>query len=207
MENKLAKSKVFKIVSATMVGIVGILVVLFAILRWANVNDLNPNLTIRVVFGVGCLILGLVLAIFAYIKTSKTLEIGGLAVGSAITAFGVFMFFEEAGAVMDTILGLVTPLALVVGAVYLLVKAIISLCKKLNKKVCVFYIVLSAIVITLGVLLIVYRAKLINLIWIIVGLLMILGAVMNMIKAVKKENEDKKDEKPAEEPIEEPKAE
>lgn len=207
MENKLAKSKVFKIVSATMVGIVGILVVLFAILRWANVNDLNPNLTIRVVFGVGCLILGLVLAIFAYIKTSKTLEIGGLAIGSGLTAFGIFMFFNEAGAVMDTILGLVTPLALVVGAGYLFIKAIISPSEKLNKKVCIFFMVTSAIVITLGVLLIVYRDKLINLIWIIVGLLMILGAVMNMVKAVKKESEDKKDEKPAEEPEEEPKAE
>ena len=204
MENKLTKSKVFNIVASTMVGIVGILVVVFAILRWAEVNDLNPNLAIRIVFGVGCLLLGLTLAVVSLVKTNRTLEITGLAVGSSLTALGIFMFFDEAGAVMDTILGLVTPIALVTGAAYLLVKAIISLCEKLNKKVCIFYIVVSAIIITLGILLIVFREKLINLIWIVVGLAMIFGSLLSIIKLIKGENEENSKHKEKEEPIEQP---
>lgn len=190
MEKTFLKSKAFNIVWSTLVAALGVLVIVFAILRWANVNDINPNLAIRVVFGVGCLLIGVILAILGLVNTSKSLEVTGIIAGSSLTAFGIFMFFEEAGAVMDTVLGLVTPIILVTFASYLLIKAIVSLCEKLDKRVCIAYIIVSAIIITLGVLLIVYRAKLINLIWIIVGVLMLLSGIANIIVSFKKEKNE-----------------
>lgn len=180
MKKSFLESKWFNILYAAIMVLAGILVVVFAIVRWASNPSFDPTLVLRIVVGVTCLLIGIYLSIKCLVLEKKSSVFLSVVLGSSLVGVGIFMFFKESGQLMDTLLGLAFPLGLAAFGFFMLPKGIILTTGKENRKLGIGTIIVGAILLTIGIVFVVYRSTLVNLSWIFVGLVIAVSGLANL---------------------------
>ena len=180
MKKSFLESKWFNILYAAIMVLAGILVVVFAIVRWASNPSFDPTLVLRIVVGVTCLLIGIYLSIKCLVMEKKSSVFLSVVLGSSLVGVGIFMFFKESGQLMDTLLGLAFPLGLAAFGFFMLPKGIILTTGKENRKLGIGTIIVGAILLTIGIVFVVYRSTLVNLSWIFVGLVIAVNGLANL---------------------------
>ena len=127
MKNLLS-SKILKIIASILYIAVGVLVVVFAIIRWANHGgDIDPTVAIRIVSAIGLFTMGLYIGIRALIERSDDIDFIPLVSASILVGAGCFFCFPISGDVMDVVVGLVMPLLLASAGLFMFVKSLFNL--------------------------------------------------------------------------------
>ena len=191
-ENTNKNTKVLNIVSACLSGVAGLLTVIFAILAMANVSNIDATVAIRFVVGIGLIIVGIAMGIVALIQGKKSTSVTPVAIAGVTLAVGTFMLFDVAGGILNVFVGALIPMIIAGVGVFVIVKAIFSACNKLGAKVWVSMLCIGIVATAFGITFFALAlnedtAKVtVNIVWLIVGLIMVVGSIFTIANACKK---------------------
>lgn len=188
MEKLLKKVNAIRIITTIITILVGIVTVILAIVALVNKDSgSTANLAIRIMFGVYCLVLAIVLAILHIAKSPKTFDLKAVALYGPLTGFGIFLFTGAAGLALDIVVAVMLP-ALVAGfGIFLVIKAIVDMINgngTTTKNV--ITLVVGILVAALGIVFCVLADRtLANVIWIILGVLITISAIVALVGFIK----------------------
>ena len=186
--NKLVKNKWMIVVYGILLLIGGVLTMVFAI---TDVGVINKVLSISL--AVALFIVGLLNIITALINKTSEFFTPSLLLGSMAIAMGV-VFLINTLILGEFILYFVGALALAMGAVSI-VKTVLFIKFKQKGSWIAFYIILAAVCIALGVLIFIYQHRAEQVLYCVVGGVLVLTGVVEIVYGIKAMNKDaKKDE-------------
>ena len=185
--NKLVKNKWMIVVYGILLLVGGVLTMVFAI---TNVGVINRVLSISL--AIALFIVGLLNILTALVHKTSEFFTPSLLLGSMAIAMGV-VFLINQYLLGFFILYFIAALALAMGAVSI-VKFILFAKFKQKGSWIAFYVVLAAVCITLGILIFIYQHRAEQVLYCVVGAVLLLTGVVEVIYGIKAMNKEAKKE-------------
>lgn len=191
----------FKSIIWVLVGVVGIITVIFAILGYTNAKVADPGSLLKYISATGLVVAGLALLLLGFIKDkeSKAGNILDLFSGSILLGVGIFLFIDKENKFIQSIVTVIVPIILACFGSTLFVKTIISLIKKEPTKSILPSLICGAFLIALGIVFYILAPKneyIVDTIWLLIGLTMIGYSVISLISIIKSNKPKIIDNKP-----------
>lgn len=191
--------KILKTILAIIVGVIGLVTFIFAILRLADVQDSDPSGALRIVGGVALTAVGAVFLVLCLLKHNEKeiMNYRDLLISALFLGFGIFCFMPESGGVIHDVVMIVIPLIFMCFGVGLFIKSIINLVKKLPTKKVLPILLSSLLFIVIGIIFVIFHEneKLEAVVWMVVGLAMLAISIINVVYILKG-NKEAKEHKP-----------
>lgn len=180
---KVSTNLVVKIALAIIVGITGLLTVIFAILNLAGTETIDSSAILRIMIGVLLIIIGIstsLLTIFAN-PEAKSFD---LLSGALFIGIGIYFFVEDH--VLNNIAALLFPLIIACLGLLMLIKSIADLVKKSGNKT-ILTIIISIIFLVAGICFAVFykNVKLQSVIWLLLGIGIIVLSIGEIVFTLK----------------------
>ena len=193
-----------KICVAIFLVIIGVTTVALAIMQLVNDTGFDSTFAIRIITGVACMVFGVTEFIIGLTKSDENASLKESIAGAIIIGVGVFLCLPAAFSILNTLVGYMLPILVACGGFAIAIKGVITAFQKAPLKKWLVFVVVGAIIGTLGVIFTVFYEKLSNVIWLILGCGIALGGIADILiiindyKTKKKTNIEQKIEKPVE---------
>ena len=182
---KIFNDKLLKIVAACISIVIGLLVMIFAIIRWAKPDsNTNPEQVVSICLAIGFLSIGFIIGLLGFVDSRKSLEVPFLSASVTLVTLGAFLCFKnESALLLELFINMIVPILICVLGGFLLVKAIISLCNDLDRNTCIYMLVFGVVFFVAGFLLTWYRFNngVNNFMWVMVGISILLGGIGTLL--------------------------
>lgn len=180
----------FKSILWVLVGVVGLITVIFAILGYTNAKVTDPGSLLKYISATGLVVAGLALLLLGFIKDkeSKAGNILDLFSGSILLGVGIFLFIDKENKFIESIVKVIVPIILACFGCTLFVKAVIGLIKKEPTKSILTPLICGALLVTLGIVFYILAPKneyIVDTIWLLIGLTMIGYSILSLVKIIK----------------------
>lgn len=179
METVFTRHKWMQLIYGILLLVAGVLITIFAIIDKDNVAK-----TLSVILAIGFFILGACFIFSGILSLRTRLFDSIMVVGAFSIAIGVILCVQSESLLKDIIVIFVGALLLAGGAVYI-GKASAGLVFKIKKGYVVLFFVLAAILITLGILALCYQSTAVQVIYIILGIVIALGGILEIVLGAK----------------------
>lgn len=173
-----------KIIAAAVVGIAGLLTVIFAILQMTGA-EVESSRPLRIVIGIVGILAGLALLIIGIIKEKDKFPVKDAASAGAAIAFGIFLFLDEADEIFAAFVGRIFPIILAGVGLAIVIKGIAMICKKNAVKEWLPVVIGGTVAFVVGLCFAIFSEQTINVTYLFLGLVIVLVAVIDIITASK----------------------
>jgi len=172
-----------KIGLSIVVGITGLLTVIFAILNLAGSKTIDSSTVLRVMVGILLIIIGTSTSLLTIFATPESKPFD-LLTGALFIGLGVYFFVDKT--VLDTLAVLLFPLIIACLGGLMLIQSIADLARKTNNKA-VFNLIVSICLLVIGILFAVYHKDqtLKSVVWLLVGLAIIVLSIGEIVFTLK----------------------
>lgn len=184
-------SKVIKVVSPLLVAIASLVMVILAIVNLANGGKSEQDITIafRVIISV-MLMIGSIASTYVVVsKDPKHFDARLVVFNGLLLGIGIFMLLKDAGAIANVIIGKLIPCILIGLGAFFIIATIISLANKINKRGTDILAMFSGLLmLIIGILILCLATdKTINVLWLIIGVLLLVYSIFALVEALKKD--------------------
>ncbi len=181
--NKLINNQTLKIALGIIIGITGVLTVIFSILNLAKVESVNPSTVLQFLIGVILVVIGTSVSVLAIFSESPAKPVAFIS-AAIVLGLGISLFIQEG--VVYSIVGLVFPIVVACFGTLTFILSIVQGIKKTNNKF-VLNMILSAGLIAAGVCFAVFNKNttLQAIIWLLIGFTIIALSIIYIVFTIK----------------------
>lgn len=187
-------SKVIKIVSPLLVAIASLVMVILAIVNLANGGKSAEDITIafRIIIS-AMLILGSLASTYIVVsKDPKHFDVRLVVYNGLLLGLGVFVVLKDVGPeIASLIIGKLIPCILIGLGTFFIIATIVSLANKINKRSTdVIAMIAGSLMLIIGILILCLATdKTINVLWLIIGIILLVYSIFALVTALKKDKD------------------
>lgn len=179
MSKLIKKDKWTLIGIGSVLAIAGIITIVLAIADKSKLNSI-----FSIIVAISLFVLGGLLIIASLLKTSYSLLESNFLSGSVAIALGVILCIETG--LLPSILIYVIAISILSFGVAVLIRGIILTTKKAPTKYYVFAYIFSAVLITAGILGLIFRSETQSFVYILAGIALLVFGVVELVEGIKK---------------------
>ncbi len=186
-------NKIIKSISSILVGVASLVMVVLSIINIATGSKgTSETLAFRIIICVMLIVGSLLSTGIVISKDPKHFDVKLIMFNGILLGTGIFAVLDAAGGVADIIVGWFVPCIIIGLGGFLILASIISAVNKINRtSTNVISTCIGALMLTAGIIFLVYAKDLVTYMWLIIGIILLISSIFSLIEIFGKKKDKK----------------